>query len=500
MRGDYAMVTEPSFSSRCSSVVLSTAAVLLTSSGCSVIVDGALSAELAVASCVGEPDGKLCVPEMSTEERTICNSGECVPTACGDGIVDGPEGLADSQGLEDCEDGNDISGDGCEPSDCTWTCSDDADCDDGDLCTGAETCDQTSHTCQAGTPVADDSNDACTVPDTGEASECRCGRCAVGSCGDGVKDSDEECDDGNCTTNDGCEPDCTITCRNDEDCQDGNLCNGEETCELSPSGFDNTCLASTDDPIECDDGTEPLDGEGNLAGPCTEDSCEPTTGECVFDASAVDGDGDGAPRSGTVCEPASYTDDDYDCDDNDPDTYPGAPELCDEKDNDCNGLVDDGTPTWYVDCDGDGFAKDTNLAQIQCDPPTIDAGCPVDQPGEWTTKRPNDNTDTDCADNNALAYPGQGSYQTTSISGKTGDDRYDFNCDTVATKQYTYNSSGSYSCSYGCILWFCGCWGTAHWTSTTTPACTGSGTLRRCTGFSSFCYWSDTANTKQGCR
>lgn len=30
-----------------------------------------------------------------------------------------------------------------------------------------------------------------------------------------------------------------------------------------------------------------------------------------------------------------------DCNDNDPDIYPGAQELCDEKDNDCNGEVDD---------------------------------------------------------------------------------------------------------------------------------------------------------------
>ena len=31
-----------------------------------------------------------------------------------------------------------------------------------------------------------------------------------------------------------------------------------------------------------------------------------------------------------------------DCDDEDPLTYPGAPEICDGKDNSCNGLVDDG--------------------------------------------------------------------------------------------------------------------------------------------------------------
>jgi len=41
-----------------------------------------------------------------------------------------------------------------------------------------------------------------------------------------------------------------------------------------------------------------------------------------------------------------------DCDDDDPTVHPGAPEICDGKDNNCNCLVDDGVA---VDADGDGF-------------------------------------------------------------------------------------------------------------------------------------------------
>ncbi len=54
----------------------------------------------------------------------------------------------------------------------------------------------------------------------------------------------------------------------------------------------------------------------------------------VFFVITRDADGDGYPA-------------DVDCDDNDPLTYPGAPELCDLKDNDCDLLVDEdlGTTT-----------------------------------------------------------------------------------------------------------------------------------------------------------
>ena len=48
-----------------------------------------------------------------------------------------------------------------------------------------------------------------------------------------------------------------------------------------------------------------------------------------------------------------------DCNDADATVHPGATELCDSKDNDCDGDVDEGCPTgpktWYRDADRDGF-------------------------------------------------------------------------------------------------------------------------------------------------
>ena len=68
----------------------------------------------------------------------VCVDGECVPSTCGDGVVD-PR-------TEGCDDGNIVDGDGCD-ADCTRPCEADVDCDDGLYCTGAEACDLSQLRC-----------------------------------------------------------------------------------------------------------------------------------------------------------------------------------------------------------------------------------------------------------------------------------------------------------------------------------------------------------------
>jgi hypothetical protein len=61
-----------------------------------------------------------------------------------------------------------------------------------------------------------------------------------------------------------------------------------------------------------------------------------------------------------------------DCDDGDPAVNPLAIETCDGMDNDCDGAVDEpdgvGTATWYRDADGDGFGTPYE-SLVSCAPP-----------------------------------------------------------------------------------------------------------------------------------
>jgi len=78
----------------------------------------------------------------------------------------------------------------------------------------------------------------------------------------------------------------------------------------------------------------------------------------------ADGDGFGrpSPPAGTGCkEQPNWVLDNTDCNDARNDIYPGAPEVCDQVDADCDGLADDDDPdvtdgvTWWIDADGDTY-------------------------------------------------------------------------------------------------------------------------------------------------
>ncbi len=131
------------------------------------------------------------------------------------------------------------------------------------------------------------------------------------------------------------------------------------------------------DATDCDDAD--VTAFPGAAETCDEvdDDCDGTVDEDPTDGTTfyadVDGDGYGDTSvSGAYCDlPAGYAAVDGDCETSQADDYPGAPELCDGRDNDCDGTVDDDAGTaWYADADEDGYG-DPDDVEIACEAPEM---------------------------------------------------------------------------------------------------------------------------------
>jgi len=106
-----------------------------------------------------------------------------------------------------------------------------------------------------------------------------------------------------------------------------------------------------------------------------------------------DGDGVGSVSAGfsIACALHQYYSEEVgDCNDNDPTQNPRAAEVCDGKDNDCDGNIDEGLPiqSYCADEDGDGHGVSGQHAAMGCAPPKGYGSC-----------------DGDCDDRNSQIYP-----------------------------------------------------------------------------------------------
>ena len=143
------------------------------------------------------------------------------------------------------------------------------------------------------------------------------------------------------------------TCPTGDDCNDGDptiFTGAAELCD----GKDNNCNGQIDEGLstdtdsdghytpgscqipndDCDDSETTIYPGANEACDGKDNNCNDAVDENLF--KDADQDGSVVPAGG--CPVPGI----YDCNDNDPKIFPGNTESCDEKDNNCNGAIDEG--------------------------------------------------------------------------------------------------------------------------------------------------------------
>ncbi len=126
---------------------------------------------------------------------------------------------------------------------------------------------------------------------------------------------------------------------------------------------------------DCNDGDPLVHPEAPERCNGIDDNCDEDVDNDVVDLSYypdTDGDGFGDP-AGTPslsCNepPIGHVLDATDCDDANGAVFPGAVELCNEADDDCDLLVDDGIPAWwwFPDADADGHGAVGSTPVVSC--------------------------------------------------------------------------------------------------------------------------------------
>jgi len=293
-----------------------------------------------------------CRTQFGGDDQTLDGGPDAT---CGNGVLDDGE---------ECDDGNAENGDGCdpecrveqgwqctgEPSDCEETCGDGIkeeweECDGEDL--GGNTCETLGEGFKGGELRC---TDECTYETYW---------CISPSCGDGVLDFGEECDNGEENSNEG---ECLVNCVK-ATCGDGFVWGGEEECDeggensdTQPDACRTNCRAAwcgdgvIDSSETCDNGPENSDTEPDA---------------CRTDCRAA-WCGDGVIDSGETC-------------DNGPENSDTEPNAC--RTNCLPASCGDGVLDTGEECDNGGANSDTasdacrtNCRLPRCGDGVVDTG------------------------------------------------------------------------------------------------------------------------------
>jgi hypothetical protein len=199
--------------------------------------------------------------------------------------------------------------------------------------------------------------------------------------GDGFAAADGDCDEGDAAVHPGAA---------ETDCADPVDYNCDGSVGYMDADGDGWAACE-----ECDDGASGVRPDAAEVCDGVDQDCDTVVDDGVTTPFYADDDGDGfgdpASSVDECAAPGGYVADASDCDDGASGVYPGAPETCDDVDEDCDTVLDEGAvdaATWYADLDGDGFG----------DPSTAMAAC--DAPADYVA----DNTD--CDDGARGVHPG----------------------------------------------------------------------------------------------
>jgi hypothetical protein len=229
---------------------------------------------------------------------------------------------------------------------------------------------------------------------------------------------------------------------NNTDCNDASASVHPGAAEVC-NGIDDNCDGSIDEGLTFVTYYVDADGDGFGAGVGTSLCSNPGAGyvtnntDCNDNDATVntpqpyyldaDGDGYGAGSVVSFCSstaPLSYSVNNTDCNDGAAAINPGATEVCNGIDDNCNGSVDEGLTfvTYYVDADGDGFGA--GVGTSLCSNPG--AGYSLDN--------------TDCNDNDASVHAPQ-SYFVDADGDGFGSTTTALVCSSTATAGYSTNNT-----------------------------------------------------------
>jgi cysteine-rich repeat protein len=284
-------------------------------------------------------DGDGCSSTCQPEPGWICaEPGKpCRQPTCGDGFADGWTDPSGNYQYEECDDGNQLPGDGCSPTcvvEAGWYCLGalcaHPNCGNGSVeCSSDGTQNYTCEECDDGNGVA---GDGCSPTCTAEFGyNCWSGSCYAVACNDGVWDCFsngsgsylcEDCEDGNTQAGDGCSASCLVEAGwycNGSSCTQAACPNGVPECQSDGQG-NYLCEECDDSNGVAGDGCSPTctaeAGYNCWSGSCYAVACNDGVYECFSDGNGgyqCEDCEDGNLQSGDGCSATCVTEAGYDC-------------------------------------------------------------------------------------------------------------------------------------------------------------------------------------------